>query len=50
MRSDPLVSMRYDLRTIWFHWAVAILVLIQWGIAQGDVPLDVEKREAGVAD
>ena len=34
MRSDPLVSTRYDLRTIWFHWAVAILVLIQWGIAQ----------------
>ena len=34
MRSDPLVSKRYDLPTIWFHWAVAILVLIQWGIAQ----------------
>src|SRR5208282_4432764 len=34
MRSDPLVSMRYDLPTIWFHWAVAILVVIQWGIAQ----------------
>ena len=34
MRSDPLVSTRYDLPTIWFHWAVAILVLIQWGIAQ----------------
>jgi len=35
MRSDPLVSKRYwNLPTIWFHWAVAILVLIQWGIAQ----------------
>ena len=34
MRPDPLVSTRYDLPTIWFHWAVAILVLIQWGIAQ----------------
>jgi len=34
MRPDPLVSTRYDLPTIWFHWAVAILVLFQWGIAQ----------------
>ena len=34
MRPVPLVSTRYDFPTIWFHWAVAILVLIQWGIAQ----------------
>jgi cytochrome b561 len=34
MLPDPLVSRHYDLPTIWFHWAVALLVLVQWVIAQ----------------
>ena len=34
MQSVSLKTARYDLPTIWFHWAVALLVLVQWIIAQ----------------
>jgi hypothetical protein len=25
---------QYDRPTIWFHWTIAVLVPLQWGIAQ----------------
>jgi cytochrome b561 len=34
MRQVSLTAKRYDLPTIWFHWVVALLVLVQWVIAQ----------------
>lgn len=34
MRPVSANATRYDLPTIWFHWAVALLVLVQWLLAQ----------------
>jgi cytochrome b561 len=34
MRPVSSTVRRYDLPTIWFHWTVAVLVLVQWVIAQ----------------
>lgn len=34
MRPVSSVDTRYDLPTVWFHWTVALLVLIQWILAQ----------------
>lgn len=33
-QASATTAKRYDLPTIWFHWAVAFLVLLQWVIAQ----------------
>jgi cytochrome b561 len=34
MRPVSTTATRYDLPTIWFHWAVVMLVLVQWTLAQ----------------
>ena len=33
-QASTTTAKRYDLPTIWFHWTVAFLVLLQWVIAQ----------------
>ncbi len=33
LQVSPMAA-RYDGPTIWFHWAVACLVLVQWLLAQ----------------
>ena len=42
------MAMRYDGPTIWFHWAMASLVLLQWLLAQAIdwFPLGVPRIEA----
>jgi cytochrome b561 len=34
MRPVSSTARHYDLTTIWFHWSVAVLVLVQWLLAQ----------------
>jgi cytochrome b561 len=34
MQQVSPMATRYDGPTIWFHWAVACLVLVQWLLAQ----------------
>lgn len=34
MQEALAAAPHYDRRTIWFHWTIAVLVPLQWGLAQ----------------